>query len=524
MKTLKPVLIISAVIVALQLTVTARGYCSGDPWYSDMDWHWSAPYVRVLWEEGVTDGIVVTTDYYTRAYFLPNSQATRAQFVTLMAKVFQLQPVYPAFPSYPDVPSTYQMLPGKPAWAWIEATLSAGVSVAPAGSFFYPEASLTREDAVQLLIVSLDLGEVAEAMTNAEVVSWLTRFWDGMRTTPGKRNYMACAIKYGIIKGYEDGSLRPLNAMLRAEAATVVYRSCLIRVSALSATFSPDGDLINDTITFNLGYLKNRGISGWQMSIQDQWGNEVASFNREGKPGAPPNSIVWDGKNASGTILQPGVYYYQAMVRDRQNRQFFSVRKPINLILHNLSASLSPEQCQDGDILVLWAETQPAALSVEARLDNGKTVLLAPAGSRGCWSTYLPVGKDLATGLHQVLVVARFEETSRQAPLSFRKLSNLWIVPSIRPNPALPGQEVTFACQGSPILQSVTAQWMGSTFYLAQRKDNEWTARTTIGFDVPEGKYPVIFTGKDQSDTVSAEVELEISKKAVRDLMYLLVR
>ena len=71
---------------------------------------------------------------------------------------------------------------------------------------------------------------------------------------------MACAVQLGIIEGYEDGRVKPAQHMTRGEAATVVYRSCLIRFSARKVSFSTDGDGLDDTVTFDFAYLKNRAI------------------------------------------------------------------------------------------------------------------------------------------------------------------------------------------------------------------------------------------------------------------------
>ena len=182
-----------------------------------------------MWQEGVTDGFLYTwgktTPYFSRLRLHKGSTHCTA------CKVFGLTPISPASPSYPTLPKSYYY-PGKPAWRWIEAALAAGLSSVPAGHYFYPDNGISRQDAVDLLIRCLDLYEYALSMPDSEVRSLLQAFGDGMNTRHDRRHSMACAIKFGIIQGYDDRTIRPETVLLRCQAAAIVYRSCLIRATA----------------------------------------------------------------------------------------------------------------------------------------------------------------------------------------------------------------------------------------------------------------------------------------------------
>jgi len=77
-----------AVIGILGLSRPAR---AGDPWYFDVDGHWSRSYVRVMWEEGVTDGWLLLDG--TLAMFQPGRAMTRVEYIMLLAKAFRLAPI-----------------------------------------------------------------------------------------------------------------------------------------------------------------------------------------------------------------------------------------------------------------------------------------------------------------------------------------------------------------------------------------------------------------------------------------------
>lgn len=514
-------ILLLAVTAALLPIRTA--WCEGDPWYRDVDYHWAAPYIYVLWLEGVTDGQLSWWRDQLRAYFLPDSVCTRSQFTVLLAKVFGLSPCAPGYPSYPDVPKDYRMLPGKPAWQWIEAALAGGLTFVPRGRYFYPDSSITREDAVELLVTSLDLGPVAQSLSDQEVVSLLGQFGDGMTTSPERRRSMACAIKFGIINGYEDDTIRPKNPMWRCHAATIVYRSCLIRVSAYPSAFSPDGDGKDETVTLSLAYLKNRGISAWQVIIEDEKGHRIFTFNPDETGGTPPSSLVWDGKDRRGLTVAPGRYYYQASVRDRQGRQFFSVKKPLDVWKHSLRGYLRPEICHDGEILTIDAFTEPKAQSVYGVFSDGQVRYLHRVDEGTRWTMQLAIGPFLPEGPQDVTLVAVFPDIERLLPLRFTRLDSLWLEPDVFPNPAGPGQSIRLFCRTSENVKEVTAVLMGQVVNLTKR-GNSWEAETRVSAAVASGEYPVTFTAKTATRQAQGTVILEIRTQRLQDLVFTLIK
>lgn len=502
-----------------------RALCDGDPWYQDMAYHWAGQYVYVLWQEMVCDGQVYYYSGGPLAWYFPESSCTRAQLATLLCKVFALPPVSPGISSYPDVPLEYCFLPGKPGYAWIEGSLAGGICFVPPGQPFLPDDPISREDAVELLVRSLDLLELAQAMSESEVSSHLQKFRDYNLVSPDRRHSMACAIKFGIIDGYTDWTLRPQNSMLRGEAAAVVYRSCLIRAVSSVDLFSPDGDGVDDTVTFHLGYLRNRGIREWQMVIRDQYDNEVYNFNPTNQEGVPPTQLTWDGRNRSGNALPAGEYSYQAWVKDYNNNQFFSIKRPIAIVRHSLASGISPISCVDGQSLTVTALTTPAATDVRAVFADGNELSLTPTSGATAWIGSIIVGPSLPIGKQDVTVTAIFPGATRQQVLSFTKIKRLWIVPWLAPNPVTAGGVLSLWSSASEGITSVQAILLGETVSLFRNPaGNEWECEFPIPLTTPEGVYTAVFTGSDGVDSVSQEVTFTVDQSIYDRLSYVLTK
>lgn len=519
----KATLCIYLALGLILLLPPSPAFCEGDPWYSDVSGHWAQEIIYVLWQEGVTDGFLFQWGGKLTPYFFPDSDCTRAQLTVMLAKVFGLTPITPDTPSYPDVPKSYTIYPGKPAWRWIEAAVAEGLTCVPKGKNFYPDQGISREDAVDLLIRCLDLYDYAMSMSDAEVSELLETFRDGRDVSPGRRHTMACAIKFGIIQGFEDRTIRPGIVLWRCQAAALVYRSCLIRATAGRDAFSPDGDGIHDTVEFTLTYLKNRGISTWNMAIEDASGNTVRTFNPQGKPGVPPGTIIWDGTDAKGDTVSPGRYYYQAWVRDRNNRQFFSVKKPLDVEIYSLRGSVSPASCHDGQTLTVKAYTTPSAKNVTATFADGKARHLSPSSDKRTWTLKLVMGSFLPQGPQQVSITAQFTGVSRQITLNFTRIEDLWISPLVVPNPAGPGQTLGLVCEASPNVEKVTAGIFDTLIEL-EPSNGFWQAGFRVPVDCPQGEYPVVFAGYSGNREVSSTVYLKIDTGKLSSLVFTLTR
>ena len=505
------------------LLLPAIGHCAGDPWYNDLRRHWAEPYVRVLWEEGVTDGYIPSVDPSVAKYW-PEEYSTRAQLATLLMKVFALGPAYPDTPTYPDVPRHYRLFWNKPAWHLIEGAYSGGIMFVPAGFYFRPDNYISREDSVELLIRSLGLDEYALSLPPAEQDSILKRFWDWRYVSEVRRASMACAIKMGIIQGYEDGSLRPSLYLARGEAATVVARSCMIRMTARDDAFSPDGDGNGDVATFDLSYLKNRGIATWQAAIEDGQGKPVCYLGPPGTPGQPPLVLTWDGRTSGGSAAAPGTYYYQALVTDKAGRQHFSVRRSLKLARHSLTAWLQPVTCADGHVLTVSARTEPGARLVTAAFADGVRRYLSGNSSKTYWQMSMVMGPFLPAGLQSVAVSASFDDAGREASLAFVRALDMWLDPSVAPNPAAWGQTLTLICRAAPSVQSARACLFGGSVDLTKTGTEVWQGVSHVPWGVEPGQYAVRFNVEAVGASEEATVVLTVNGPDTSGLSYILTK
>ncbi|HHY76519.1 MAG TPA: hypothetical protein GX500_07105 [Firmicutes bacterium] len=510
-----------ACLIALLLSGPRCAASGWDPWYIDADGHWAWSYIRVLWEEGVTDGVISVTNPGISWYY-PDRYVTRAQFIVLLAKVFGLPPATPPYPSYPDVPENYNMLAGKPAWSLIEGALAGGISLVAPGDMFFPDSYTTREEAVAFLIRSLDLEPHSEAMSSQEVVNILMRFKDWYNISPGRRNAMACAVRFGIIEGYDDGTVKPGRFMTRAEAATVVYRSCLVRFSARKDKFSPDGDGVDDTVTFDFTYLKNQSVVAWQAVIATESLSPVYYFNPSQIPGQPPAVVSWDGRDNAGNPLPPGLYVYQARVQDARGRVFFSVTKPLYLEIHSLEASLYPTECVDGQTLTVIAETVPQASRVTAQFAAGPARTLSSSDGK-TWVIEVTVGPPLPLGRQPVTITADFPDTTRTKTVYFERVQDTWLLAAVEPNPASWNQLLRLEALTSHSVTEVTVSLFEEDTVLGQSSQGAWTGQRQVPFGIPSGFYPAVFTGKaEDGKTVSATVWLEVRDPESEEIVYVL--
>lgn len=494
-----------------------------DPWYRDVGFHWAEEYIYVLWQEKVTDGELSWWFHDPRAYYLPDAKCTRAQFTVLLTKTFGLSPVQPTVQSFPDVHPNYTFIWPKNGFKWIEAALRAGLTVEKAGERFYPDNNIERQDAVELLIRALGLGGFAASLPEDEVVDLLSEFRDGFSTAPEHRRSMACAIKLGIINGYPDDTLQPARQMARSEATAIVYRSCIIRVQAGKSRFSPDGDGINETVSFTFGYLKNRGITDWELAIEDNKGHRVFTFGTDPREGVPPMSVTWHGQDRTGKPASPGEYLYYASVVDRSGRTISSVKMPLELVQHMLDARVYPKTCMDDDYLTISADTQPEAVQVRAIFSNGNILGLVPNSSKTHWGESRIMGPWIPPGDQYVKIEAFFAETTRSVQLSFRRVPKTFIEAWVIPEVASWDQTVRLECEASADVTKVTAELPWEIVELA-KSGGIWSGSSRVPSGTTPGQYQVQLSASSPSGSLRDTVYLEVIVGKREDLVFYLNR
>lgn len=451
-----------------------------DPWYVDVHHHWAETYIRVLWEEGVADGYVGEVLFGRRSSFRPDQHAGRGQLAILFARGFRVPPSLPPRRAFADVPADHCEYDSKPAAGYIAAACRAGLTRPVAADEFAPSLAAERQGVVAGLIAGLGLDDWKDLLSQADIDAALGKFRDRAGVAAECRAALALAVRLGIVQGYPDRTLRPTRMLSRAEAATLVYRCCMARVTATPDPFSPDGDGVEDATRIALVTPRNRNLSGWQASIEG-WlfpaGGATpvpgVACRQFGAPWPPhPPAAVWDGADAAGRPLPPGVYIIRARVWDRLHQAFDAVPRPILLIRRGLEARLDPPVALAGQRVAVLAATTGGADGVAAAAPWGGAAPLSRAGGGRpegwldlagvvSWRGALDLPPDLAPGTHDVAVRASFAGVARDVTLHLQVLQELSLCGRLFPNPARPGQAVTIEAETTPPADAVTAALPG---------------------------------------------------------------
>jgi hypothetical protein len=159
--------------------------------------YWAYQAITTLAGRGIVNGFPDGT-------FRPDQAVTRAEFVKMLALAIGLKPVS-GQTTFADVPTTSWFAP------YVAAAVEAGIVDGTSARTFSPDATLTREQMAVMLARALKLsGTVTLRFSDdTEIDSWALQG-------------VEAAVAGGYLKGFPDGSLQPLAAATRAQAAEVL--------------------------------------------------------------------------------------------------------------------------------------------------------------------------------------------------------------------------------------------------------------------------------------------------------------
>jgi hypothetical protein len=175
--------------------------------------HWAQDDIAMLYALGILDMPV--------AMFNPTHLITRAEFVTMLAKALKL-PIEPLPSStarrnaevniiFPDVRVD------NPAYPYILAAFNAGLVSGRGGGMFEPDAFLTLEESVQMIIGSLGLLRLG-------IPTNMTPFTDDDEISDWARQALYAARRIGLFSVNLDGTINPRLNINKAFAASVINR------------------------------------------------------------------------------------------------------------------------------------------------------------------------------------------------------------------------------------------------------------------------------------------------------------
>ena len=482
-------------------------------WYVDLDGHWAADEIRVLWEEGVTDGYS-RPDALGRpqTYFLPNAYMERAQFAVLLAKVMGLAPDTTGPPVYPDVPPGYRAGGDLDAYPWVQAGARAGLFPDEPGRPFRPGDVIRRDEAVAMLVHALELTWYAERMPESRIEALLGAYRDADRIRPALRRAVAAAVDLAIVVGYGDGFLRPDRSLTRAEGATLIYKSALLRVGADPPSFSPDGDHVQDRTRLGARALLNRNQTGWEVQVLTPDGQPVRTWSGQRLPA----SWDWDGRDEGGRPVPAGLYLLRGELVARQGTRFTSAVEPLEVVYHRLVATASPAVVEAGEPVHIQALTEGPVVRVVVHLPGDTAPTPMARTAPGTWEAGWTVPEDTEPGSQALVVVAAFPETVRRETVYVDVLPPLWIQGAVAPNPARPGEPVTVTATVPATTDVVTLHPPNQpSIPLREVGDGRWTARWQVPPDAaPGSSLPLELEARRRDRRAVAHLDLAVAEGA----------
>ncbi|MDD6483613.1 MAG: S-layer homology domain-containing protein [Clostridiales bacterium] len=218
-------IILSAALALSSISMSASALEYGSEWsgytndaksaFSDVPSdHWASDNISRAVAKGWFDG-------YPDGSFHPNASIRRCEAMTVFVKFLGLS-------TNPNAQSSYADVKGDNAWAipYIEA----GKKLFPPREAFngevpfLPDQPITREDTVYALVIALKYNDKVPGADQ----SVLNMFKDQNSISALIKPYMAVAVKYGLVSGYDDGTIGAQDPLTRAEFATLLSRASTI--------------------------------------------------------------------------------------------------------------------------------------------------------------------------------------------------------------------------------------------------------------------------------------------------------
>ena len=182
--------------------------------------HWARADIDAATSAGLFQGVTAT-------HFGLGSTITRAQFVTVLVRLFGWSTVRPDVPSYSDCDAS--------RWYYAAVETAHANDALPAyATTFRPNDPITREEMASMLVRGLGYSTLAGQMSDISLP---------FQDVTSNRGYIAIAYDFGIVGGYDDGTFRPRAVATREEAAVMLMR-VYRRLRAASTAVSADSGFI----------------------------------------------------------------------------------------------------------------------------------------------------------------------------------------------------------------------------------------------------------------------------------------
>jgi hypothetical protein len=174
--------------------------------FSDMASHWSIATVNEVAKRGIIVG--------SAGRFNPDANITRAEASSIISKLIGTDKTGVISKTYSDVQNDQWYAP---------MIQKAQAYLIGYGNQFFPLRQATREEIIAA-IVNLK-GYNIKALNAEEITALKARIIDFNDVSASFKDHILLAVHFGVIGGYPDGSVKPLNPIKRSEVTVILYNS-----------------------------------------------------------------------------------------------------------------------------------------------------------------------------------------------------------------------------------------------------------------------------------------------------------
>lgn len=168
--------------------------------FSDTTMHWANDTIEKMKNTKIITG-------YKDDTFRPDSNMTRAEFVTVINRMLDLQEESSKY--IPDI--------NRSNWYYseIRKAVKVGIIQGDSNGATHPEDNITREEAIVILSRAFKLKKTSSSPKGYDDIENISEW---------AQKEVFSAIREGYITGYADNTIKPQNFITRAEALTMINR------------------------------------------------------------------------------------------------------------------------------------------------------------------------------------------------------------------------------------------------------------------------------------------------------------
>ncbi|MFB7815471.1 S-layer homology domain-containing protein [Paenibacillus chitinolyticus] len=177
--------------------------------FADTEEHWAKDIIHDMASRLVVNGV-------EDAHFAPNAPITRAEFAAIIVRALGLDNKGKSL-VFKDVDTT----------DWFNSAVAKALEYGLIDGYedgsFQPEKTVTREEAMVMMVRAMKLANLEPNVNDADIKSVLATFADGASVDAWARQGVSAAVKSKLINGTDTGLL-PKRDITRAESTVLIHR------------------------------------------------------------------------------------------------------------------------------------------------------------------------------------------------------------------------------------------------------------------------------------------------------------